>query len=621
MEIYSKGNELTKGKEISKIQTSAIQNCAKIPYKVPFAWSMIQLFNPEGDLIAGGSNSFKYFIRQSLKGEVGEQSFLDMFGSSKNVGLTMAKKNRIIPAECSITITEIDQESIENYTSRYDPHYQPLKPFKIEQDKKENKIIREILEFPTRPNPIPHLSYYNTLFVYPLQFSLSKPVSNYIVLLVDFLQNDDSTSIDPLSYNHNSNALNLIYGKSNSPNFVNRYVSSASYSPKVSQFSDEIKIELPADLNPKHHLLFTFKSLFFNDSNLFTESVIGYSFLPLFSEGGVCKKNQTLNVYSSLQPNYLSNTQMQPIDKATFQLHSHLSSSIYTQNTKLKKVIKEMKNPFQKGIDTNKISKSMLGLANVKPHLMIRFLPIILNQVFKLMCTTCAKEAFSILTSLLCLIQENIADGSNILLSYAENIFGDKNQMGVKYVHNEILKLWCELSKMKLSESQSLYLIRSARFLFEIIFKSMVIKLENDKKEKKVITRSQRFDPEFLENLQNLLVICAWQIQQLSSSGTNIFAKELNRNIALFCRDLFTIVDRGFVFQLISTVLREMSPRKDESIFIELKLDFVKVLSEYKYWIPLNLPLHQKISNLEQIIPFYKYFLYIFIYYTFYYHF
>lgn len=49
-----------------------------------------------------------------------------------------------------------------------------------------------------------------------------------------------------------------IFEKSPSLNYVSEAYSTVSYHQKCPTFYDEFKIKLPADLNEKHHLLFTF---------------------------------------------------------------------------------------------------------------------------------------------------------------------------------------------------------------------------------------------------------------------------------------------------------------------------------------------------------------------------
>lgn len=49
-----------------------------------------------------------------------------------------------------------------------------------------------------------------------------------------------------------------IFGKSSTSRYVSEAYTTVSYHQKCPSFYDEFKIKLPADLDDKHHLLFTF---------------------------------------------------------------------------------------------------------------------------------------------------------------------------------------------------------------------------------------------------------------------------------------------------------------------------------------------------------------------------
>lgn len=50
----------------------------------------------------------------------------------------------------------------------------------------------------------------------------------------------------------------VIFGKSSSPRYVCEAYTAVSYHQRCPSFYDEIKIKLPADIDDRHHLLFTF---------------------------------------------------------------------------------------------------------------------------------------------------------------------------------------------------------------------------------------------------------------------------------------------------------------------------------------------------------------------------
>ena len=117
--------------------------------------------------------------------------------------------------------------------------------------------------------------------------------------------------------------------------------------------------------------------------------------------------------------------------------------------------------------------------------------------------------------------------------------------------------------------------------------------------------RANRFSATFVRDLEGLLALFAWQIQKRSSGGPNLLAKSVNRHMALFIRDLFSVMDRGVVFRIIESVLFAMAPvgTDDDLALVELKLDFLRVITEYKYWVALNLPLPGELTTVKNILP------------------
>ena len=116
--------------------------------------------------------------------------------------------------------------------------------------------------------------------------------------------------------------------------------------------------------------------------------------------------------------------------------------------------------------------------------------------------------------------------------------------------------------------------IKCARFLFKLIYKSMVLKLEQSGDlgmrarrspayrgseaakrccaDQKLTSKSRgkRFSNSFCENLRGLSVVLMWEMQQRSSTALTI-GKDLAKDMANFFLDLFSIMDRGVVFKMV----------------------------------------------------------------------
>jgi hypothetical protein len=88
--------------------------------------------------------------------------------------------------------------------------------------------------------------------------------------------------------NVQTEGLKVIYGRSTSSLLATKDITALSYHNKKPKFYDEIKVQLPPNLTPSHHLLVTFyhiqcQSKKGKDERLAT--TLGYSVIPLM-EGG-----------------------------------------------------------------------------------------------------------------------------------------------------------------------------------------------------------------------------------------------------------------------------------------------------------------------------------------------
>lgn len=167
----------------------------------------------------------------------------------------------------------------------------------------EDKIrpIREVLEFPLASCRVsnPHYVYRNLLYVYPkeLNFAGRTGSARNIAVKVQLMCGERQPQ----------DAAYAIFGKSSSPRYVCEAYTAVSYHQRCPSFYDEIKIKLPADLDDRHHLLFTFYHVSCRRRGTLVgaqdnhqhrpqvapETPIGYTWLPLLkdrclSSGEIC---------------------------------------------------------------------------------------------------------------------------------------------------------------------------------------------------------------------------------------------------------------------------------------------------------------------------------------------
>jgi len=74
--------------------------------------------------------------------------------------------------------------------------------------------------------------------------------------------------------------------------------------------------------------------------------------------------------------------------------------------------------------------------------------------------------------------------------------------------------------------------------------------------------REGRFSNEFMKMLQRLIIQLAKKTKELASHYG--IGKFLNNNVAFFLRDLFTLIDRGLVFEMVPPPPQNFAP-----VFVE----------------------------------------------------
>jgi hypothetical protein len=109
---------------------------------------------------------------------------------------------------------------------------------------------KEVLEFRPRDQFVPNYVYRNLLYVYPREVNLTNRPggsARNIACQVEYRvgETDDT-------------ALPVIFGKSSSPELERHARTAVTYHNRSPCFYDEFKLKVPAKLEHKHHLFFTF---------------------------------------------------------------------------------------------------------------------------------------------------------------------------------------------------------------------------------------------------------------------------------------------------------------------------------------------------------------------------
>ncbi|MBN3272171.1 DOC10 protein, partial [Polyodon spathula] len=169
-----------------------------------------------------------------------------------------------------------------------------------------------------------------------------------------------------------------IYGKPGGPVFTTTACTTVLHHSQNPDFYDEVKIELPAQLHEKHHLLFSFYHVTC-DINTKTnakkketlETAVGYAWLPLLKEGMLVSQEHSISVANTLPLGYLN------IKEPGSGKDPHLNR-FFQQCQK-----RESDLPHA---PTSNFINSLQGLQSIeKIHVITRFLPVLFNQLLKVL--------------------------------------------------------------------------------------------------------------------------------------------------------------------------------------------------------------------------------------------
>ena len=143
---------------------------------------------------------------------------------------------------------------------------------------------------------MPNQEYINNLYVYIDAVNLTSrtatPSARNIAVRVQLKDNDRSV---------NDSGLVALYSRTGAMQLEPTTTSWVTYHSKQPQFYDEIKINLPANLHPGHHLLFTFYHVNVQQTKgkAPAEVPVGYSVLQLY------EKDRYVSCFSTAYPTYL----------------------------------------------------------------------------------------------------------------------------------------------------------------------------------------------------------------------------------------------------------------------------------------------------------------------------
>ncbi|KAL2079535.1 hypothetical protein ACEWY4_025279 [Coilia grayii] len=128
-----------------------------------------------------------------------------------------------------------------------------------------------------------------------------------------------------------------------------------------------------------------------------------------------------------------------------------------------------------------------------------------------------------------------------------------------------------------------------AWFFFELLVKSMAQHISQ--MDRKTVARRSRFSDRFKDDITTIVNVVTAEISNsLFKQKETEQAEKMNISLAFFLYDLMSLMDRGFVFQLVKSYCNQMSAKAvSMSTVISVRLEFLRILCSHEHYLNLSL--------------------------------
>uniref|UniRef100_A0A670ZWZ2 Dedicator of cytokinesis 8 n=1 Tax=Pseudonaja textilis TaxID=8673 RepID=A0A670ZWZ2_PSETE len=501
------------------------------------------------------------------------------------------------------------------------PELLQVKPF----TENRNRIHKEILEFPVREVYVPHTVYRNLLYVYPQRLNFANRLASgrNITIKIQYMCGENPSC-----------AMPVIFGKSTGPEFIQEIYTPVTYHNKCPDFYEEVKIKLPAKLTEKHHLLFTFYHISCQSKQgASVETLLGYSWLPILLTDRLQTGHYCLPVaLDKLPANYSMHSaekvppQSPPIKwveghKGVFNMEVQGISSVHTQDNHLEKFfilchalecqvtfpIRVLNEKITEASLEHELKLSMICLNSSRLEPLVHFLHLVLDKLFQLFVqpmliagqtANFSQFAFESVVAIVNSLH-NSKDlsqdqhGRNCLLaSYVYYVFR------LPEVQRDFVKLGMvaascylylqsrttsssnpDIAGIQNAPDEEVKNIMSSKVREEYV-KSMAQYVDNVRKQD--VPRKGRFSNRFKDDIRTIVsVVTSEESEQ---------AEKINISLAFFLYDLLSLMDRGFVFNLIKNYCNQLSNKMSNiPVLLSMRLEFLQILCSHEHYLNLNL--------------------------------
>uniref|UniRef100_A0A9J8CYD8 Dedicator of cytokinesis 9b n=1 Tax=Cyprinus carpio carpio TaxID=630221 RepID=A0A9J8CYD8_CYPCA len=545
-EPYMKSSD--SNKVAQKVLKNAKMACSRLgQYRMPFAWAARPVFKDASGTL-DKSTRFSALYRQDSN-KLSEEDLFKLLADFRKPE-KMAKLP-VILGNLDVTIDNVPPDVANCVT----PSYIPVRPF--ESNGPSTGVLFEVEEFVPciAKCSQPFTTYNNHLYVYPkhLKYDNQKSFAKArnIAVCVEFRESDEE----------DAQPLKCIYGRPGGTLFTKHAYAAVLHHQQNPEFYDEIKIELPTQLNEKHHLLFTFYHISCDSSTKkrdIVETPVGSAWLPLLKDGRVVMSEQHISVASNLPNGYLSC--QEGVSKVN-PLCTHVFSPPQDQH------LHNFFHHFQ-GMQSGathptegELVKYLKSLHAMEGHVMINFLPTILNQLVHVL-TSASNEDVAVNTTrvMVHIVAQCHEEGlEHYLRSYVKYVFKPESYSSnnSKTVHEELAKAMTSILKPSTDFLTICYEFYLSMSMAQYLMESGKVKL----------SRNQRFTASFHHAVETLVNMLMPHITQKYKDNLDA-ARNANHSLAVFIKKCC-----------------------EKITLYEFKFEFLRVVCNHEHYVPLNLPM------------------------------
>uniref|UniRef100_A0A3B5BH30 Dedicator of cytokinesis protein 9-like n=1 Tax=Stegastes partitus TaxID=144197 RepID=A0A3B5BH30_9TELE len=589
-EPYMKSSD--SAKIAQKVLKNAKTACSRLgQYRMPFAWAARPVFKDASGTM-DKSARFSALYRQDSSKLSDEDMFKLLTDFRKPEKMA---KLPVLLGNLDVTIDSVAPDVTNCVTSSYIP----VKNFERNGPGSALLEVEEFVPCIAKCSQ-PFTNYKNHLYVYPkhLKYDGQKSFAKArnIAVCIEFKDSDED----------DAQLLKCIYGRPGGPLFTKQAFAAVLHHQQNPEFYDEIKIELPTQLHEKHHLLFTFYHVSCDSNSKkkdLVETPVGSAWLPLLKDGRVIMNEQQLPVAANLPAGYLgsqdgvnkhSGLEIKWVDggKPLFKVSTHLVSTVYTQDQHLHNFFHHCQSmEMSEQASEGELVKYLKSLHAMEGHVMVNFLPTILNQLFCVLTRATHEDvAVNVTRVMVHVVAQCHEEGlEHYLRSYVKFVLKPEpySSTSVKTVHEELAKAMTAILKPSTDFLTSNKLLKHSWYFFEALVKSMAHYLIESGKVK--LSRNQRFSASFNHAVETLVNMLMPHITQKYKDNLDA-ARNANHSLAVFIKRCFTFMDRGFVFKQINNYMNCFVPGDPKTLY-EFKFEFLRVVGNHEHYVPLNLPM------------------------------